>query len=412
MRHGRSARPRHSRRGVPLADRPDVAGRTAIAYDCLFPYASGGGERVYRRIAELLVERGHEVDYVTRTQWERGAEPRLPFRVVPVWTGDIHDAEGTRTSGSAVAFAFSLFRHFVRHRHDHDAVLVGALPVLNVFAVHLALVGSHTAVVSDWLEIWGYRTWRRYSGALTGTIAWVLQWVALRLGRVMTVNSRFTAERMRRFRRGAEPLVLGLVDLVGASADASPGRVPPPLALFVGRHIPDKRLDALPRAILEARRRHPELHAVVAGTGPETERVERMVDDLHLRDAIRFAGRVDDDELERLFASAHVLVHPSRREGFGLVVAEAAAHGTPSVVVAGPDNAAVELVGDGVNGFTAPSAAPVDLGGAIAAALDGGEALRTTTLEWFRRERVERSLARSVDELLLRVAALRSRRRA
>lgn len=396
---------------MPLADRPDVAGRTAIAYDCLFPYASGGGERVYRRIAELLVERGHEVDYVTRTQWERGVEPRLPFRVVPVWTGDIHDPEGTRTSGSAVAFAFSLFRHFARHRRDYDTVLVGALPVLNVFAVHLALAWSRTVVVSDWLEIWGYRTWRRYSGVLTGTIAWVLQWLALRLGRVMTVNSRFTAERMRRFRRGAQPLVLGLVDLVGASADASSGRVPPPLALFVGRHIPDKRLDAFPPAIQEARRRHPDLHAVVAGTGPETERAERMVDELRLGDAIRFVGRVGDDELGRLFASAHVLVHPSRREGFGLVVAEAASHGTPSVVVAGPDNAAVELVADGLNGFVASTSAPVDLGGAIADAVDGGDVLRTATLEWFRRERAERGLARSVDELLVRVSALRSRRR-
>ena len=47
------------------------------------------------------------------------------------------------------------------------------------------------------------------------------------------------------------------------------------------------------------------------------------------------------------------LVLPSRREGYGLVVIEAAAHGTPSVVVADPDNAAVELVTEGVNGFIA-----------------------------------------------------------
>ena len=51
-----------------------------------------------------------------------------------------------------------------------------------------------------------------------------------------------------------------------------------------------------------------------------------------------------------------MLVNPSAREGFGLVVAEAAADGTPSVVVAGEDNAAAELVIDGVNGFVAPRA--------------------------------------------------------
>ena len=52
------------------------------------------------------------------------------------------------------------------------------------------------------------------------------------------------------------------------------------------------------------------------------------------------------------------LVLPSRREGYGLVVVEAAALGTPSVVVRGPDNAATELVEDGKNGFVAPSADP------------------------------------------------------
>ena len=41
------------------------------------------------------------------------------------------------------------------------------------------------------------------------------------------------------------------------------------------------------------------------------------------------------------------MVPPSRREGYGLVVVEAAARGVPSVVVADPDNAATELVQEG-----------------------------------------------------------------
>ena len=46
-------------------------------------------------------------------------------------------------------------------------------------------------------------------------------------------------------------------------------------------------------------------------------------------------------------ASALCMVPPSRREGYGLVVVEAAARGVPSVVVADPDNAATELVQEG-----------------------------------------------------------------
>ena len=80
--------------------------------------------------------------------------------------------------------------------------------------------------------------------------------------------------------------------------------------------------------------------------------------------------------LEAALARALCMVLPSRREGYGLVVVEAAARGVPSVVVADPDNAATELVDEGENGFVAPSAAPEDLAAAILRVRDAGPALR------------------------------------
>jgi glycosyltransferase involved in cell wall biosynthesis len=381
--------------------------RVAIAYDCLFPFDAGGGERVYRRMAELLGERGSTVDYVTRTGREVG--PDAGFAVVGVWTGDIADTAGTRRMSSAVAFAVALFRYFVRHRRDHDLVVVAALPVLNVFAVRLALLGTRTVVATDWLEIWTWRKWRAYSGALVGTVAFVLQSLGVHVGRIQTVNSGFTRDRLRRYRRRADPIVLGLVDLVGEGTDAARPTATPPFALFVGRHIPDKRLDALPPALAAARAEVPALEAVVAGSGSETGAARRAAEAAGVADAVRFAGRVPDAELERLMGDAAVLVNPSAREGFGLVVAEAASHGTPSVVVAGEDNAAAELVVDGENGFVAASAAPDVLGAAIVRAVAGGEPLRRSTAAWFARERRARSLAGSVTQLVERWRAVSSR---
>ena len=56
---------------------------------------------------------------------------------------------------------------------------------------------------------------------------------------------------------------------------------------------------------------------------------------------------------------------PSEREGYGLIVVEAVSLGTPAVVVAGPDNAATELVEPGVNGVVADSIDPEVVGAAI-----------------------------------------------
>src|SRR5213076_64710 len=107
------------------------------------------------------------------------------------------------------------------------------------------------------------------------------------------------------------------------------------------------------------------LKARILGDGPDREAVRRLVAEHGLERFVAVPGFVGAAEVDAALAEAMCMVLPSRREGYGLVVVEAAARGTPSVVVAGPDNAAVELVDDGENGFVAPSAAPADLADAI-----------------------------------------------
>ncbi|WP_353815382.1 glycosyltransferase family 4 protein [Agromyces sp. SYSU T00266] len=385
--------------------------RIAIAYDCLFPVNTGGGERVYRRMAELLVGRGGEVTYVTRGQWPADDPPHASFDIASVWRGPIYDGLGVRTTSSAVAFAVGLFRYFVRRRGRYDLVIVAALPVLNVFAVRLALLGTPVVIAVDWLEVWPARKWRDYAGRFTGSIAAVLQWLAVRVGSIQTVNSEFTRRRLRMARRDADPVVLGLLDLAGPVRDGA-GRDrrssdDAPYVLFVGRHIADKRLSALPPALGVARRTVPGLRARVVGTGPETGAARDAAVEHGVADAVEFLGRVDDDELDALSAGAAALVNPSAREGFGLVVVEAAAQGTPSVVVAGEDNAAAELVAPGVNGEIAEDASADALGRAIVRVVLSGDRMRRSTADWFAAERERRNLGASVDEILERMERLR-----
>ncbi len=402
-----------------VADAAADALRIAVVYDCLYPVNTGGGERVYRAVADALVRRGHRVDYLTRRQWEDGAAPATSFRLRPIWRGEIARPDGTRTSSAAVRFASAVFRALLRHRRSYDLVIVSALPPLNVPAARLALLGSRAWLAADWLEVWPLRKWRRYSGLLVGGIAWALQSIGLRASDEATVNSRFTLERARAGGlRPTKGVVLGLIDLVpdagplpdsdGFDADGVEAHaVDPELVLFAGRHIPDKQLETLPPALRVVARSRPGVRLVVTGTGSETGALAAAAQEAGVPVDLR--GRVSDDELDHLMSSAAVLVNPSRREGFGLVVAEAAARGTPSVVVAGEDNASAELVIDGVNGFVAPSAEPDDLGAALLAALDGGDALRASTRAWFLAERTTSRLDASLDELLTRYRAARTR---
>ena len=107
-------------------------------------------------------------------------------------------------------------------------------------------------------------------------------------------------------------------------------------------------------------------------------------------------GRRSESEVAAAIARSACLATASEREGYGLVVVEAAAHGTPSVVVDGPENAATELVREGVNGAVAESPSPDSLGAAISRVVDSGPTLRESTARWFAENapilRIDRSL--------------------
>ena len=79
---------------------------------------------------------------------------------------------------------------------------------------------------------------------------------------------------------------------------------------------------------------------------------------------------------------------------------EAAAAATPSVVVRGVDNAAVELIEEGVNGTVAESVEPAELGAAIVRVIEGGRDLRQRTAAWFAQRAPELRAERSARTVL------------
>ena len=94
-------------------------------------------------------------------------------------------------------------------------------------------------------------------------------------------------------------------------------------------------------------------------TAPSARRSSGASRELGLDGAVELPGpRRRRSRSSGAIAAAACLLLPSLREGYGLVVVEAVARGTPAVVVDGPDNAATELVEPGVNGFVAASADP------------------------------------------------------
>jgi len=379
--------------------------RIAVAYDCLFPYTTGGGERQYRAFAEAMVDEGRAVDYLTAVQWDEKPEG-LPFSVTPVSRRlTLYSPDGTRRIPAALEYAWGLFRTLRRRRGAYDAIVVSALPVFNVLAARLALAGSGTRIVVDWLEVWRRPQWVEYSGKATGTVAWGLQRLAIAASPLATCHSGLSARRLRSEGLRSEPLVsAGLIGSDAAPAVVHPA-ARPPFVLYAGRHIPDKQVESLPGAVRVAREQLPDLRLVILGDGPSSGAVRRAVADAGGEEWTEMPGFVEQEVLDTLMGDAACLVNPSRREGYGLVVVESSRYGTPVVLVEHEGNASTELVEEGTNGHIAPSASSEHLGSAIVDAVRGGDSLRNSTSAWYQQAVTTRTIRRTVEAILATIDA-------
>jgi glycosyltransferase involved in cell wall biosynthesis len=163
------------------------------------------------------------------------------------------------------------------------------------------------------------------------------------------------------------------VDVIPSGVDVPESVEPeaePPEVLYAGRLSPEKGVEELLAAADGMR-------LVVAGDGPLRDRVPSAL------------GFVPHDELERLLGRAAVVACPSRREGFGVVCAEAMAHARP--VVASAVGGLLDLVVDGETGLLVPPRDPQALRRALERLLDDEE-LRHT-LGGAARERIRRRFA-------------------
>jgi glycosyltransferase involved in cell wall biosynthesis len=382
--------------------------RIAVVYDCFFPLSTGGGERLYRAFAEHFARQGHQVTYVTRRQWE-GAAPVVPGVEVVAIAGRarLYDTRGNRRLGPAIGFAAAVARHLLRHAGRYDAVLVSALPSLNVIAARLALTGRRPVLCADFLELWRPEQWIEYSGPVVGRIARLLQRLAVRASPLASCHSQMHARRLMDEGFHGSPVVSPGLLHEGITADPSEQAGDPPTVVYVGRMIPDKQVETIPAAIAHARSSIPDLRAVLVGDGEQRATVEAEVSRLGLQDVIDVPGFVDDAALHRALRSAACLVNPSRREGYGLVVVEACALGTPVVVVTAPDNAAVELVSPGVNGEIASSSRPEDLGDSIVTVVRAGRPLRRSAAAWYEQAARTSTMAHSADGVLAALSGAR-----
>jgi glycosyltransferase involved in cell wall biosynthesis len=262
---------------------------------------SGGSEVVVDRLATGLQGRGHEVTLLAGDPVQQRA-----YNVV-----------GT---GGRISQYLRAPAAYVRHHRDADIVIdvENGIPFFSPFYrrgplvcfvnhVHAEqwkmLFPSPIAELGELLEL-----------KLMPRVYRDRQFVALSPSTARELlDLGIDASRIETFTMGCDP------------ATRSRPRSPTPNFLCLGRLVPHKRVELLLAA-------WPHVHArtggrlIIAGEGPMRPELERT-----RVPGVEFVGYVTDEEKQRLLDEAWLLVHPAHHEGWGLVIMEAAAHGTPTL---------------------------------------------------------------------------------
>jgi glycosyltransferase involved in cell wall biosynthesis len=196
-----------------------------------------------------------------------------------------------------------------------DAVWVATAFTLPLWRRGPSIVTIHDLVPLEHRETYSGAISARYASAAT-------RWSARHADAVIC-GSPYTAQRIVA-RLGARPERVHVVPYGVAAAfrDVPRREADPPFALFVGTFEPRKGLDTLAEA---ARRLGADVPIVLAGK-PGWGKME-----IQCTNGVRVIEAPDDAALRELYATAAVLVLPSRAEGFGLPVAEAMAAGLPVI---------------------------------------------------------------------------------
>ena len=279
--------------------------------DTLHP-DSGGSERYVERIANGLAERGYEVSVLC---------PKHPNARTDETIGGVRYL---RRGGVFSVYVWAALT-VLTMRPDVVIDVQNGMPFLTRLVTRCPVI----VLVHHLHRL----QWSSYFGPVFGRIGWWLEsWLAPRVYRkcrYVTVSEHTRTELVE----------LGIDDerivVVPNGLDPAPvtitRRDPEPVLVAVSRLVPHKQLEHAIEAVARLAERWPTLRLEILGRGPWQDPLLAYAAERGVADRVTVHGWVDEQRKHEILARSWVHLCPSVKEGWGIVVMEAGAHGVPTV---------------------------------------------------------------------------------
>lgn len=305
-------------------------------------HPQGGGSEAYlQRIGALLATSG--VDVTLRTARYPGAARREVIDGVRISRGGGHYTVYIRAGLAMVAARLGL-GPLRRARPDVVIDSQNGLPFLArlAFGRRVILLVHHC-----------HREQWPVAGPLLGRFGW---FVESRLSPRLHRRNQYVTVSLPSVRDLTE---LGVdaarVAVVRNGLDEAPPdtltapRSVTPRVVALSRLVPHKQIEDALDAVAALRTRVPGLHLDIVGGGWWHDKLVSRAGALGISDAVTFHGHIDDASKHAVVQQSWVHILPSRKEGWGLAVVEAAQHGVPTIGYRGSGGLTDSVV-DGVTG--------------------------------------------------------------
>ncbi len=287
-------------------------------------HPQGGGSETYlQRIGALLAESG--VDVTLRTARYPGAPRREVVDGVTVSRGGGHYTVYI-WAGLAMVLARVGLGPLRRVRPDVVVDTQNGVP----FLARLAFGRRVTVLVHHC-----HRQQWPVAGRFVGRLGWLVEsWLSPRMHRrnqyvtVSLPSARDLADL------GVDAARIAVVrnGLDEAPTETLSGeRSAEPRVVVLSRLVPHKQIEDALDAVARLRSRVAGLHLDIVGGGWWHDRLVERAGRLGIADAVTFYGHVDDFTKHAVVQRSWVHLLPSRKEGWGLAVIEAAQHGVPTI---------------------------------------------------------------------------------
>lgn len=276
---------------------------------------AGGAEVYLEQVVRQLAQRDWDVTIFTAAYDGGAAE------------GMVEGVHYIRRGGRFTVYLWGMVLYLLGRLGRHDVLVdvQNGLPFFaSLWARRPVIVLNHHAHEEQW---------RIFFGPAVGRLGW---WVESKLAPRLQRRARYVtvsdATRRDLERLGVDRSRMHVVHNGAAPMIAPSGGVcDHPRVMVLGRLVPHKRVELAIDAVARLRDRFPDLRLDVVGDGAWQDELEHHAASAGVGDLVTFHGHVDEATKARLLHRAWILALPSVKEGWGLVVTEAASLGVPTI---------------------------------------------------------------------------------